>query len=772
MSYDPLAITPLADAYVPFENAQPTRYIWVSPTGSNSNSGSQGSPLKTIQAAVDRATPGTAIMVKAGTYRENVQLKVDGTTDKPIWLTSADGIGSAKIVAATNSKSVIYAHGEDNWIVKGFETQGGSNGIQFTMSGADIRNMGTQGMTKNVVIQDNIIRNVAVDDGIKLSQAQNFVVVGNRIEGGVGEEGIDNVYTVNSVFAYNTIKNTNGLSGITVKGASKDIHIHHNVIDGAKTDGILIGGWSTNTGALFPKTGYEARNVIVEHNEIHDVGKRSINVLAGWDSVVRNNLFDPQNTYNTVVHVDKDNSGWISQNIRFEGNITSRSSWLTVQSGSKNVTQSGNVANGTWSTKAGTSAQPTDGAAPAPTPAPQDPGPVESPAPSPTKWAASAAWTSSKYGSTTQGKADSLTGTSGHDYLDGRSGTDTMTGGRGDDTYVVGHPGDKVVEKAGEGTDTVHLWGGTYTLAANVENLEIRQTTGTPVVTDNGLDNILIAQAKTADTFRFVKSNGQDLVKGFTVGQDKIAIDGSIDLGKVGVSHAGGDMVINLGSGNTITIRGVASTTTLADVTGKSVSSPAPAPAPAEYVPPQGSWKESAAWTSSKYGSTTQGKADSLTGTSGHDYLDGRSGIDTMTGGRGDDTYLVGHPSDKAVEKAGEGIDTVHLWGGTYTLAANVENLVIRQVTGTPVVTDNGLDNILIAQAKTADTFRFVKENGHDLVKGFTVGQDRIDLDPSILASQVEVHHHQGNMILELQGDNSITLAGVGPTVQLQDVLA
>ena len=52
--------------------------------------------LALFQAAVDKAAPGTAIMVKAGTYKENVQLTKDGTPSKPIWLTSADGIGKAR----------------------------------------------------------------------------------------------------------------------------------------------------------------------------------------------------------------------------------------------------------------------------------------------------------------------------------------------------------------------------------------------------------------------------------------------------------------------------------------------------------------------------------------------------------------------------------------------------------------------------------------------------------------------------------------------------
>jgi len=85
----------------PFDDLTPLRYIWVSPTGSDLGTGAAGSPLKTIQAAVEIATAGTAIMVTAGEYRENVKLPTNaaGTPDNPIWLISADGPQAAKVVA-------------------------------------------------------------------------------------------------------------------------------------------------------------------------------------------------------------------------------------------------------------------------------------------------------------------------------------------------------------------------------------------------------------------------------------------------------------------------------------------------------------------------------------------------------------------------------------------------------------------------------------------------------------------------------------------------
>jgi Ca2+-binding RTX toxin-like protein len=85
---------------------------------------------------------------------------------------------------------------------------------------------------------------------------------------------------------------------------------------------------------------------------------------------------------------------------------------------------------------------------------------------------------------------------------------------------------------------------------------------------------------------------------------------------------------------------------------------------------------------------------DRLSGGAGNDRLDGGSGADQMIGDAGNDTYVVDNEGDVIVELADQGVDTVEVGEGNYTLGANLENATY---TGTAWygLTGNGLDNVL-----------------------------------------------------------------------------
>ena len=138
------------------------------------------------------------------------------------------------------------------------------------------------------------------------------------------------------------------------------------------------------------------------------------------------------------------------------------------------------------------------------------------------------AWISYKIGTA---DADTLYGSSSNERFEGKGGGDTYVGGKGDDTYLVDNDQQTVVEKAGEGIDTVESYI-SYTLASNVENLKlltggttgtgndlanrITGTSGDEVLNGKGGNDRLFGGAGN-DTFVFEKSSGTDTIVDFHV---------------------------------------------------------------------------------------------------------------------------------------------------------------------------------------------------------------------------------------------------------------
>jgi Ca2+-binding RTX toxin-like protein len=83
-------------------------------------------------------------------------------------------------------------------------------------------------------------------------------------------------------------------------------------------------------------------------------------------------------------------------------------------------------------------------------------------------------------------------GTQGNNVIDGAGGADFMIGYAGNDFYQVDHASDIAYELDGQGTDTVAT-SISYTLAANVENLQAVNIGGTAplALTGNGLGNFI-----------------------------------------------------------------------------------------------------------------------------------------------------------------------------------------------------------------------------------------------------------------------------------------
>ena len=322
-------------ATVPFSDLTPTKKIWVSPDGSNSNDGSRAHPYKTIQYALDHAKPGTAVMVKAGTYAENVEFHVSGTADKPIWLISADGRGAAHIKPGKGTTTAtIEAFGEDYIVINGFDVSGGdrnTNGIAVTQGGTNFSNL-----THHVVIKNNIVHD-AVQDGIKVAQGNDIWVVNNKVHH-VGDQGIDFLAVNNSVIARNEVTYVTGKApALFAKGGSTNVLIADNYVAHAANDGIAVGGWTQGTRNMRPGyTDWQANNVVVIDNHVEDVGKRPLVLLGAQKTRIIHNYLESNPGYYWVVTIAPDNSDppLNSKDTLFTNNTFDRSNhWLQVLPG-------------------------------------------------------------------------------------------------------------------------------------------------------------------------------------------------------------------------------------------------------------------------------------------------------------------------------------------------------------------------------------------------------------------------------------------------------
>ncbi|MDB6453266.1 family 16 glycosylhydrolase [Falsirhodobacter sp. 20TX0035] len=156
------------------------------------------------------------------------------------------------------------------------------------------------------------------------------------------------------------------------------------------------------------------------------------------------------------------------------------------------------------------------------------------------------------------GGDDTIFGLGGDDVMDGKKGADAMHGGAGDDVYLVNEAGDRTIEAASAGHDTVQARVG-WVLADHVEDLILRtgaSIDGTGNAANNqltgnnganvlsglagadtldggggydmligGLGNDVLTGGKGADTFHFTKGDGHDIITDFDT-SDVIEIAG------------------------------------------------------------------------------------------------------------------------------------------------------------------------------------------------------------------------------------------------------
>ena len=250
-----------------------------------------------------------------------------------------------------------------------------------------------------------------------------------------------------------------------------------------------------------------------------------------------------------------------------------------------------------------------------------------------------------------------LFGGAGDDLLDGGFGADIMYGGTGDDTYYVDNVGDKVIELASEGYDTVISSVNYSLVGTHVEKLQLTGTANLNA-TGNSLGNHLIGNSGNNILNGMA---GADRMEGGK-GDDTYYVDNVKDK-VVELANEGYDTVIS-----SVSYSLVGGYVERLELTGLS-----------------------------DLDATGNSLSNHLIGNAGNNILNGMTGADRMEGGKGNDTYYVDNVNDQVIEFANEGIDHV-ISTVSHTLSAHVENLTLQGIYNISA-TGNDLNNILVGNS-------------------------------------------------------------------------
>jgi Ca2+-binding RTX toxin-like protein len=251
---------------------------------------------------------------------------------------------------------------------------------------------------------------------------------------------------------------------------------------------------------------------------------------------------------------------------------------------------------------------------------------------------------------TGNGLDNTFNGGAGNDTLNGGVGNDIMTGGLGNDTYFVGEAGDKVVEGANGGTDTIVSNLDYYRLAANEENLTLGFAfdSGRKINGDgNNQDNVIIGQSD------------DNIIKGFD-GDDDITGGG----GDNWIDGGAGDDSISAGPGSATLFGGQGNDTIYAEggtylINGEEGDDLIQV----SYFSDGKNELSGGTGNDTIYGGSG---GDSILGEDGNDQIYSNDGNDTVFGGLGDDIIDGGNGNNSIVGengnddlRAGSGADTI-----------------------------------------------------------------------------------------------------------------
>ena len=326
---------------------------YVAKNGNNGWAGSSSKPFKTIQKGLDVAQPGDTVLVRNGTYYEEVKFKRSGRSGKFIRLKAVNRHG-AKI--RSNKTYSIYANSKDYIEINGFDIQNSFNqwygGSGITVEDSHnvriyhnkIKFCGGGGIelkfVDSVTVEHNRVSfttkyNTYQTSGISVYQPKRFnnndwqiVIRYNRVH--------DNSHTVKNPYT-NTVSDGNGIIIDNTKGDDQSADF------GVEGSGVSYNKWILvdsnmcwNNGGAGVTT-YKATKVMIRNNSTRNNwqvnGTGAAEIVVGDSSKVRviNNAIYGKGNAPTIKEYWSDDVQWSNNCVYGGGTAWNNATlWNTV----------------------------------------------------------------------------------------------------------------------------------------------------------------------------------------------------------------------------------------------------------------------------------------------------------------------------------------------------------------------------------------------------------------------------------------------------------
>ncbi|MFC4619559.1 DUF1565 domain-containing protein [Camelliibacillus cellulosilyticus] len=311
-----------------------TNYVYVSPNGNDHNDGTKTKPFRTLSHAAKMAVAGTTVLIRAGTYKETLDVRHSGTSKKPITFRNYRNekvvINGEAVADKKYETSLIRIHNKKYITIRGLTIEN----LSVSTEEATAMGIYVSGASSHITLKNNHVRNIktTADEG----NAHGIAVYGTGSMKAIKIEG-------------NTVER------LTL-GASEAVVLNGN-IDGFTIAGNVV---RDNNNIGIDLIGYEGtadrydyvRNGIVENNTVYrnssygnpaygdDYSAGGIYIDGGKSIKIKNNI-----VHNNDIGIEatSEHKEKYAENIQITGNKVYQNAYTGISIGGYDKERGGTI---------------------------------------------------------------------------------------------------------------------------------------------------------------------------------------------------------------------------------------------------------------------------------------------------------------------------------------------------------------------------------------------------------------------------------------------